>query len=90
VDVCAAASQRERRSREAAAQPGALSWFLGLFKSNSRNGGYQEIPMDGNREIPRKIPVKIEPKVFFANERTFLAWLHMAVTLASISIAIIA
>jgi hypothetical protein len=22
----------------------------------------------------RKMPVKIEPKVFFANERTFLAW----------------
>uniref|UniRef100_A0A7S2V667 DUF202 domain-containing protein n=1 Tax=Fibrocapsa japonica TaxID=94617 RepID=A0A7S2V667_9STRA len=39
---------------------------------------------------PRKVPVKIEPKVFFANERTFLAWLHMSVTLASISIAIIA
>ena len=39
---------------------------------------------------PRKIPVKIEPKVFFANERTFLAWMHMSVTLVSISIAIVA
>lgn len=38
----------------------------------------------------RKVPVKIEPKVFFANERTFLAWLHMSVTLATISIAIVA
>ena len=38
----------------------------------------------------RKVPVKVEPKVFFANERTFLAWLNMAVTLASISIAIMA
>ena len=38
----------------------------------------------------RKVPIKIEPKVFFANERTFLAWLHMAVTLASISMAIVA
>mmetsp|Transcript_12656 Transcript_12656/g.37943 ORF Transcript_12656/g.37943 Transcript_12656/m.37943 type:complete len:194 (-) Transcript_12656:426-1007(-) len=38
----------------------------------------------------RKVPVKVEPKVFFSNERTFLAWLHMSVTLASISIAIIA
>jgi uncharacterized membrane protein YidH (DUF202 family) len=32
----------------------------------------------------------VEPKVFFANERTFLAWLHMSVTLASISVAIVA
>ena len=38
----------------------------------------------------RKVPVKVEPKVFFANERTFLAWLHMAMTLASISVGIVA
>ncbi|GMH92256.1 hypothetical protein TL16_g12293, partial [Triparma laevis f. inornata] len=35
------------------------------------------------------VPIKVEPKVFFANERTFLAWLHTAVTLAGISVAII-
>ena len=34
--------------------------------------------------------MKIEPKVFFANERTFLAWMHMSITLASISVAITA
>ena len=33
---------------------------------------------------PRKIPMRIEPKTYFANERTFLSWLHMAVTLGSI------
>ena len=37
----------------------------------------------------RKVPVKIEPKVFFANERTYLAWMEMAVTLATISTAIV-
>lgn len=31
--------------------------------------------------------IKIEPKVFFANERTFLAWLHTSVLLAGASIA---
>ena len=45
-------------------------------------------PTDGL--LVRKVPVKVEPKVFFANERTFLAWLHTSVTLASIAIAIIA
>ena len=39
---------------------------------------------------PRKVPVKIELKVYFANERTYLAWMHMSVTLASISVAITA
>ena len=28
--------------------------------------------------------------MFFANERTFLAWMHMSITLSSISVAIIA
>jgi len=38
--------------------------------------------------LPRKVPVRIEPKTFFANERTFLSWLHMSVTLGSISSAL--
>mmetsp|Transcript_2063 Transcript_2063/g.7975 ORF Transcript_2063/g.7975 Transcript_2063/m.7975 type:complete len:181 (+) Transcript_2063:43-585(+) len=43
-----------------------------------------------NADKPRKAPVKVDPKVFFANERTFLAWLHMALVLGGISIGIIA
>ena len=35
-------------------------------------------------------PINVEPKVFFANERTFLAWLHESVVLFSASIAILA
>ena len=38
----------------------------------------------------RKVPVKVEPKVFFANERTFLAWMHCAILLAGASVAIVA
>jgi uncharacterized membrane protein YidH (DUF202 family) len=33
--------------------------------------------------------MKLEPKTFFANERTFLAWLHMAITLGSIAAALL-
>ncbi|KAJ1436068.1 VTC domain-containing protein [Ochromonadaceae sp. CCMP2298] len=33
---------------------------------------------------------KVEPKLFFANERTFIKWLHMAVVISSISIAVLA
>ena len=62
--------------------PSISSWFDSLLKPK----GYQQI---SNGKI-RKAPTKIEPKVFFANERTFLAWLHMSVTLSSISIAIVA
>jgi uncharacterized membrane protein YidH (DUF202 family) len=33
---------------------------------------------------------KVDPKIFFAHERTFLAWLHAALLLAGTSIAIMA
>ena len=39
---------------------------------------------------PRITAQKVEPKLFFANERTFIKWLHMAVILTSISIGILA
>eukprot|EP01039_Chlorochromonas_danica_P000486 gene485-525_t len=63
------------------------SWFGSWF--GKADHPYQSIE-NSNVAKPRKVPVKVEPKVFFANERTFLAWMHMAVTLASISIAIVA
>jgi hypothetical protein len=33
---------------------------------------------------------RIEPKTFYANERTFLTWLNMATTVGSISTALVA
>jgi len=39
---------------------------------------------------PLKLPVKIEPKTFFANERTFLQWLNTLLLLAVGSSAFIA
>lgn len=43
----------------------------------------------GTLLIPRKVPVKVEPKVHLANERTFLAWLHVVVILAAASMTIV-
>ena len=59
--------------------------FGGGRKSNGR--AYGEV---GTLAKTRKAPIKIEPKVFFANERTFLAWMHLSVILAGASIAILA
>lgn len=41
------------------------------------------------RPLPRKVPIRVEPKSFFANERTFLSWVQMAVTLAGVSSALL-
>ena len=39
--------------------------------------------------MARTTPMRIEPKTFLANERTFLSWLHMAVTIGSIAAALL-
>ena len=73
---------------------GGGGWVRNLFRWG-RNSGYDEIPsqpaglLRHRAALPRKVPVKVEPKVFFANERTYLSWLHMSVILASISVAIV-
>eukprot|EP01023_Acetabularia_acetabulum_P006602 TRINITY_DN12741_c0_g2_i9.p1 TRINITY_DN12741_c0_g2~~TRINITY_DN12741_c0_g2_i9.p1 ORF type:complete len:240 (+),score=49.95 TRINITY_DN12741_c0_g2_i9:127-846(+) len=36
-----------------------------------------------------QIVMRLEPKTFFANERTFLSWLHMAITVGSIAAALL-
>lgn len=64
------------RSNRAPRKP---NWFLQLIGL--------EVPP--RAALARTTPMRIEPKTFFANERTFLAWLHMAVTLGSISAALL-
>lgn len=31
------------------------------------------------------VPVRVEPKVYFANERTFLSWMHVAIILSTVA-----
>ncbi|KAG5458730.1 MAG: hypothetical protein BJ554DRAFT_994, partial [Olpidium bornovanus] len=38
---------------------------------------------------PITIPTRVEPKIFFANERTFLHWLHFAVLLGSLAVGLV-
>lgn len=35
------------------------------------------------------IPIRVEPKVFFANERTFLSWLHFSIFIGGIGTAML-
>ncbi|KAJ2897905.1 hypothetical protein GGI21_002401 [Coemansia aciculifera] len=41
----------------------------------------------GQRRIA--VPVRVEPKVFFANERTFLSWLNFAIVLGSLALGLL-
>ena len=51
--------------------------------------GYMDPPI-GSLLLDRKVPVKIDPKVFFAVERTFLLWMHSALWLLAAAMSILA
>ena len=81
-----------RRPPRRGAGSGQHTDFLG------RNAGGQTATEDEDcsccgfcptdKKLPRKVPVRVEPKTYFANERTFLSWINMSVTLGSISSAL--
>lgn len=35
------------------------------------------------------LPIRVEPKVAFANERTFLSWLHFTVVLGGLAVGLL-
>jgi len=80
---------RKVPSQRGAAQQQNGGFWKKIFgrKEEASSRPYGEV---GTLLVERKVPVKVEPKVFFANERTFLAWLHVSVILAGASVAIVA
>jgi uncharacterized membrane protein YidH (DUF202 family) len=58
-----------------------------VFGTKKQQRAFGEV---GTLVKTRKAPIKVEPKVFFSNERTFLAWMHLSIILAGASIAVMA
>jgi len=69
---------------------GLFSFFKNVSKKSNAFAATSSANVLDSAILPRSAPVKIDPKVFFANERTFLAWLHVSVLLAGASVAIVA
>lgn len=66
--------------------------FLGSDTSGSYDNNGNGRSNNGDRRQSKKpiaIPVRVEPKVFFANERTFLNWLHTSVLISTIGLALL-
>lgn len=65
------------RARAARDAPSFLEWW------------FSKPPMSNRPRVPGLVQDKPEPKTYFANERTFLSWLHMALTMGSIAAAML-
>lgn len=50
---------------------------------------FSKPPMRNTPKVPGVVGNKLEPKTYFANERTYLSWLHMALTMGSIATGMI-
>lgn len=60
----------------------SIPWFP---RSTHMNSGIPQT-MRHKRII---LPVRVEPKVFFANERTFLSWLHFCIVLGGLALGLL-
>ena len=74
----------------------AKSWFSKVASKlplGFPNGRHRDevLCLPPGVRIPQKIstPVRVEPKVFFANERTYFSWMTFAVLLGSFSVALV-
>lgn len=72
---------------------GPCGWLVWLAPDGALDGLVEHAPaLHPRRSSPPRAPLlpqKMEPKTYFANERTLLAWLHMAVTIGSIAAALL-
>ncbi|TPX31027.1 hypothetical protein SmJEL517_g05569 [Synchytrium microbalum] len=81
----------------------AFSWS-NLFASGQAGSGQMGHPNNGfitsmvstmnSSRGPQQqkrivLPVRVEPKVFFANERTFLSWLHFCIVLGGLALGLL-
>lgn len=69
------------------AAPGMYRLFLLLtYSSNKKSKAPHTNSFLGKRIA---LPTRVEPKVFFANERTFLSWLNFTVILGGLAVGLL-
>lgn len=73
------AANQERTLRESGA--------AGIQRSIPSPGANPRLNLEEGKRI--FVPVRVEPKVFFANERTFLSWIHFSIFLGGIATALV-
>ena len=63
---------------------------VGLLSRRFFSSTDQPVVLPPGVKIPKKIitPIKVEPKVFFANERTYFSWMKVSTVLATFAIAL--
>ena len=96
-DAAEEADSDDETDQPTQSTPGILSGFLTL--SPFSNSKYARAHRHGPVQLPPGVkepgklikdmnPVRVEPKVWLANQRTFIKWQHISVLLASLSLGL--
>lgn len=93
LNVVPPRGSKNRKMRKPSVGGGWMGHVADSWKPNQAAPAREDTAINageiGTLVLPRKVPIKVEPKVHFANERTFLAWLHLVLILAGASILIV-
>lgn len=65
------------------------SMFKRIFSSLKPSGNLNTNVAGPSSNKRIVLPVRVEPKVFFANERTFLSWLHFCIVLGGLALGLL-
>jgi SPX domain protein involved in polyphosphate accumulation/uncharacterized membrane protein YidH (DUF202 family) len=70
--------------------PDQLGRIINGNRINDDNQKQQQVVLPPGVKIPKKTvtPIKVEPKVFFANERTYFSWMKFGTMLSTFSLAL--
>lgn len=96
-DVAEEADTDDETDQPTQSAPGVFSGLLSL--SPFSNSKYARAHRQGSVQLPPGVrepgtlikdmnPVRVEPKVWLANQRTFIKWQHISVLLASLSLGL--
>ncbi|KAI9000217.1 vacuolar transporter chaperone 4 [Gaertneriomyces semiglobifer] len=77
--------------RQSAQRQRPFSWagMSKFFKRQTPRRPTGQAPVVSGQAKRIALPVRVEPKVFFANERTFLSWLHFCIVLGGLALGLL-
>ncbi|KAL1916600.1 uncharacterized protein VTP21DRAFT_5791 [Calcarisporiella thermophila] len=70
---------------------GSLGGLTKVFRRrHPHTGTPASVTLPPGVKVPKKVftPIRVEPKVYFANERTFLSWMRFSLLLGSLSLGL--
>ncbi|KAG2219768.1 hypothetical protein INT45_008599 [Circinella minor] len=87
----AAAAQQNNSSSTSVVQKFNQIWSQWIDKpKNDNNSKRPPVVLPPGVRVPKKVitPLRVEPKVFFANERTYFSWMSLGTLLSTFSLAL--